>query len=79
MMHYVIGGLKEKNNIEIIIFLYSFSGIVGLVKMSGGIKGFVDFVSKKVKKKSGALLLTWLTTLGTFSDPDFRIVTIAPL
>ena len=39
----------------------------------------VEIVSKKVKTKKSAMLLTWISTMGTFSDPDFRIVTIAPI
>ena len=67
------------NNIRIIIFLYIFAGIISLTKMTGGIKGFVQLVGYRVKTKQSAIFLTWLTTIGTFSDPDFRIVTIAPI
>lgn len=76
---YVVDNLIQSSNIRIIIFLYMFAGLIGMIKMAGGIKGFVHLVSNKVKTKKSALLLTWFSTIGTFSDPDFRIVTIAPI
>lgn len=79
MLHYVVQGLIDENNIKIIVFLYLFSGLIGMIKISGGIKGFVETVSKRIKSKKGALFLTWASTLGTFSAPSFRIVTIAPI
>ncbi|WP_394852077.1 hypothetical protein [Bacillus velezensis] len=79
MVQYVISNIVVTNNIRIIVFLYSFAGLVGIIKLTGGIKGFVHLISKKVKTKKGAMLLAWLSTFGTFSEPDFRIVTIAPI
>lgn len=79
MLSYIVSNLVISNNIRIIIFLYMFAGLISIIKMAGGIKGFVYLVNKKVKNKRGAMLLTWFSTIGTFSDPDFRIVTIAPI
>ncbi|HET7628940.1 MAG TPA: Na+/H+ antiporter NhaC family protein [Bacillales bacterium] len=79
MIGYIADNIVVKNNIRIILFLYAFAGLIGMIKFTGGIKGFVHVVSKKVKTKKGAMLLTWLSTLGTFSEPDFRIVTVAPI
>jgi len=78
-LDYIVHTTIVSNNIRIIIFLYGFAGLINIIKMAGGIKGFVDLVSKKVKTKRSAMALTWLSTIGTFSDPDFRIVTIAPI
>jgi Na+/H+ antiporter NhaC len=79
MLHYVVDNLMQTNNIRIIIFLYVFAGLVSMIKYTGGIKGFVHLVSKKVKSAKTAMLLTWMSTMVTFSDPDFRIVTVAPI
>jgi Na+/H+ antiporter NhaC len=79
MIAYLVENLIKMNNIRVIIFLYVFAGIISLTKMTGGIKGFVHLVGNKVKTKQAAIFLTWLSTIGTFSDPDFRIVTIAPI
>lgn len=79
MFDYLMQGLMDENNMKIIVFLYLFSGLIGLIKISGGIKGFVERTSSKIRSKKGALFLTWVSTLGTFSAPSFRIVTIAPI
>jgi Na+/H+ antiporter NhaC len=79
MISYLVNNLVQSSNIRIIIFLYVFAGLVSIIKYAGGIKGFVHMVSKKVKTKRSAMLLTWFSTMVTFSDPDFRIVTIAPI
>ncbi len=78
-LYFLVHNLVETNNIRIIIFLYVFAGLISIIKLTGGIKGFVHLVSKKVKTKKSAFMLTWFSTIGTFSDPDFRIVTIAPI
>jgi len=79
MISYITSNIIKENNIRIILFLYIFAGIISLTKMTGGIKGFVHLVGRKVKTERSAMILTWLSTIGTFSDPDFRIVTIAPI
>ncbi len=76
---FVMSGLKDENNIKIVLFLYMFTGLIGLMKFTGGIKGFVTAASSKINSKKGALFLTWISTLGTFSAPSFRIVTVAPI
>ncbi|UOQ45150.1 sodium:proton antiporter [Halobacillus salinarum] len=78
-LDFVIQGLSDSNNLKIIIFLYAFSALIGLIKMSGGIKGFVRAAASKITDKRGAFILTWLSSVGTFSAPSFRIVTIAPV
>jgi Na+/H+ antiporter len=79
MISYMLSNLIKMNNIRIIVFLYVFAGIISLAKMTGGIKGFVHLVRDIIRTKQAAMFLTWLSTMGTFSDPDFRIVTIAPI
>ncbi|SET21964.1 Na+/H+ antiporter NhaC [Salinibacillus kushneri] len=78
-LKFVIESLTDPNNLKIIIFLYLFSALVGVMKMSGGIKGFVKTASNIVKGKKSAIFMTWASALGTFSAPSFRIVTIAPV
>ncbi|WP_100407453.1 Na+/H+ antiporter NhaC family protein [Bacillus solitudinis] len=76
---YVVQALIDPNNIKIIVFLYAFSGLVGMIKMTGGIRGFVEKASEKIHTRKQALLLTYVSTIGTFSAPTFRFVTIAPI
>jgi len=76
---FVVQALVDKSNIEIILFLYIFTGLVGIMKHTGGIKGFVKWSAEHVQTKREALLLIWASTLGTFSSPTFRIVTVGPI
>ncbi|MFC0525170.1 Na+/H+ antiporter NhaC family protein [Pontibacillus salicampi] len=78
-LQFVIQGLTDESNLKIIIFLYAFAALIGLVRISGGIKGFVQKATEKITGKKGAFTLTWISALGTFSAPSFRIVTIAPV
>ncbi|WEG11966.1 Na+/H+ antiporter NhaC family protein [Pullulanibacillus sp. KACC 23026] len=78
-VNFVITALVEKSNIEIILFLYIFTGLVGMMKQTGGIKGFVKWSAEHVKTKKQALFLIWISILGTFSSPSFRMVTIGPI
>ncbi len=78
-LYYITSTTVQSSNIRIIIFLYGFAGLVSLMTVSGGIKGFVEMISRKIKSQTGAMALIWLSTLGTFSDPDFRMVTVGPI
>jgi len=79
IISYLVDNLVKSNNIRIIIFLYVFAGLISLTKMTGGIKGFVNLVGRQVKTERAAMILIWLSTIGTFNNPNFRIVTIAPI
>jgi len=79
MITYIFEALIDENNIKILVFLYAFSGLVGIIKFSGGIKGFVEIASEKITTKKQALFLTYVSTIGTFSAPTFRFVTITPI
>ncbi len=79
LISYLIDNLVKTNNIRIIVFLYVFAGLINLTKLTGGIKGFVNLVGRKVKTERAAMMLIWLSTIGTFNNPNFRIVTIAPI
>ena len=79
LIFYITDNLVKTNNIRIIIFLYVFAGLISLTKATGGMKGFVDLVGRKVKTKQDAMFLIWLSTIGTFNNPSFRIVTVAPI
>lgn len=76
---YVVQALIDENNIKIVVFLYSFAGLVGMIKVSGGIKGFVEKAAEKITTKKQALMITYVSTIGTFIAPTFRFVTITPI
>ncbi|CAH0344125.1 Na+/H+ antiporter NhaC family protein [Bacillus sp. CECT 9360] len=79
MVQFLVKGLIDENNIKILLFLYAFSGLVGMIKIAGGIRGFVEEASSRIQTKREALILTYLSTIGTFAAPSFRFVTIAPI
>jgi len=79
MLAYLVNNMIVSNNIRIVLFLYVFAGLIHVAKMAGGIKGFVHLVGKKIATARAAVMLTWLSTVGTFSNPDLRIVTVAPI
>lgn len=79
MVQFLVKGLIDPKNIKILVFLYAFSGLISMIKLSGGIRGFVEEASNRIQTKRGALFLTYVSTIGTFAAPSFRFVTIAPI
>jgi Na+/H+ antiporter NhaC len=76
---YMVTTLSDETNIKIIAFLYLFGGLVGMMNISGGIKGFSEWVGTKIKNERGLLGLIWLTLPFTFMMPMFRIMMIGPV
>lgn len=76
---YMLKELALPDNLRLIVFLYGFGAFVGLVRVTGGVTGFAQWMSKRVDTTRGAFALTWLSSLATFMAPDFRIITVAPV
>jgi Na+/H+ antiporter NhaC len=76
---YMVTTLSDETNIKIIGFLYLFGGLVGMMNISGGIKGFSEWVGTKIKNERELLGLIWLTLPFTFMMPMFRIMMIGPV
>lgn len=76
---YIVKTLSAGNNIKIIGFLYLFGGLVGMMNISGGIKGFSEWVGRRVHTEKGLLVLIWITLPFTFMMPMFRIMMIGPV
>ncbi|WP_369699964.1 Na+/H+ antiporter NhaC family protein, partial [Alicyclobacillus sendaiensis] len=66
-------------NMNLILFLYLFGSFVGLLRVSGGVKGFSRWMAGRIHSPRGAFVFTWLSSLFTFMAPDFRILTVAPI
>jgi Na+/H+ antiporter NhaC len=66
--------LTGKDNLQVLLFLYLFSGLIGIIKRSGGIKAFSDLAGKFIKSEKGVLLTLWALIPVTFIDCGFRIV-----
>lgn len=79
MINYIFTGIDDRENLRIIVFLYVFGGLVGMVEVAGGIKGFARVLKNYTKTARTALLVAWSTVLVTFVDCEFRIMTIGPV
>jgi tetracycline resistance efflux pump len=66
-------------HMKVIAFLYLFGALIGMVQITGGIKGFVQWISEKIHSKRLLLLFIWLTIPFTFFTPMFRIMLIGPV
>ncbi len=78
-LDYIVKEIESGNNVNLILFLYGFGAFVGLIRVSGGVKGFSTWMEKRITTERGAFGLTWLSSIVTFMAPDFRIITIAPV
>lgn len=76
---YIVTTLSDETNIKIIAFLYLFGGLVGMMNISGGIKGFSEWVGTKIHTERGLLGVIWLTLPFTFMMPMFRIMMVGPV
>lgn len=76
---YIVTTLSDEINIKIISFLYLFGGLIGMMNIAGGIKGFSEWIGTKIKSERGVLGLIWLTLPFTFMMPMFRIMMIGPI
>ncbi|WP_304457770.1 Na+/H+ antiporter NhaC family protein [Alicyclobacillus sendaiensis] len=76
---YVIREVGLAGNVSLILFLYLFGSFVGLLRVSGGVKGFSRWMEARIRSPRGAFVFTWLSSLFTFMAPDFRILTVAPI
>ena len=37
---YITGTLSDTGNLDVLLFLYAFSGLVAIIELSGGVQGF---------------------------------------
>lgn len=75
----VIKTLTVQDNIKIIAFLYLFGGMVGIMQISGGIKGLVEWIGQRVKSNRMIKGFIWLSIPFTFFSPMFRIMVVGPV
>ncbi|MEO7524107.1 MAG: Na+/H+ antiporter NhaC family protein [Ferruginibacter sp.] len=70
----IVKALTDSGSLQVLLFLYLFSGLMSLIKKSGGIKAFSDIAEKHVQNGRGVFLLLWALIPVTFIDCGFRIV-----
>ncbi|EQB96947.1 hypothetical protein GA8_03640 [Geobacillus sp. A8] len=75
----VLHALTDPEHMKVAAFLYLFGSLVGMMQITGGIKGFVERLSGRIRSKRGILLFVWLTVPVTFFMPMFRIMLLGPV
>ena len=70
----IVKTLTDKDNLQVLLFLYLFSGLIALIKKSGGIKAFSDIAEKHIESKKGVFFTLWALIPVTFIDCGFRVV-----
>jgi len=70
----IVKTLTDKDSLQVLLFLYLFSGLIGIIKRSGGIKAFSDRAEKHIKSEKGVFFTLWALIPVTFIDCGFRIV-----
>ncbi|CAA7602422.1 Na+/H+ antiporter, NhaC-like, C-terminal [Acididesulfobacillus acetoxydans] len=78
-LQYIMKELVLPDNARLILFMYGFGAFVGLVRITGGVSGFAEFLETRIRTARGAFVITWLSSLVTFMAPDFRIITVGPV
>ncbi len=70
----IVKTLTDSGSLQVLLFLYLFSGLIFLIRKSGGIKAFSDIADKHIKSEKGVFFLIWGLIPVTFIDCGFRIV-----
>jgi tetracycline resistance efflux pump len=70
----IVTTISMKSNLEVLLFLYLFSGLIFLMKKSGGVKAFTHLAQKHIKSKKGVFFTLWALIPITFIDCGFRVV-----
>lgn len=65
---YVLDSVADGERASIIIFTLLLGGMVGIITKSGGVKGIVTSLSKKVKSAQSTQFYTWLMGIFIFFD-----------
>ena len=70
----IVSTLTDKDSLQVLLFLYLFSGLIGIIKKSGGIQAFTALAANHVASKNGVFYVLWALIPVTFIDCGFRIV-----
>ncbi|WP_179123112.1 Na+/H+ antiporter NhaC family protein [Ferroacidibacillus organovorans] len=71
--------MQVTGNLHLVVFLYLFGVLVGLIRITGGVHGIAAWLEPRIRTARSAYAITWLSSLATFMAPDFRIITVAPI
>jgi len=65
---YILEAVSDKDRASIIIFTLLLGGMVGIISKSGGVKGIVDALTKRVTSPRSTQFYTWLMGVLIFFD-----------
>ena len=65
---YILNAIADKNRASILVFTLLLGGMVGIITKSGGVKGIVESLSRRVKSERGTQFYTWLMGILIFFD-----------
>ncbi|UYG98076.1 Na+/H+ antiporter NhaC family protein [Cytobacillus firmus] len=71
---YIVGVLFDSGNLDVLLFLYVFSGLVALIQLSGGVQAFAQVMDNYINSAKKTLIASWLLLPITFIDCGFRVV-----
>lgn len=71
---YIVGVLSDPGNLDVLLFLYVFSGLVALIQLSGGVQAFAKGMDNYITNAKKTLIASWLLLPITFIDCGFRVV-----
>jgi len=65
---YIIGAIADKDRASIVVFTLLLGGMVGIISKSGGVKGIVESLSRRVRSERGTQFYSWLMGILIFFD-----------
>ncbi|MCY6960673.1 Na+/H+ antiporter NhaC family protein [Clostridium brassicae] len=77
-MQSVIDVFQSQSNTKTIVFSFLVGAIITLIQVSGGVEGFVHFLTEKnklIKNRKSAMLLTYFIGLVVFIESSINILT----
>ncbi len=70
----IVKTLTDSGSLQVLLFLYLFSGLIALMKKSGGIRAFSNMAGKYIKSERGVFFVLWALIPVTFIDCGFRVI-----
>ncbi len=73
-VEHIVRTLTDPDSAQVLLFLFLFSGLIGIIQRSGGIQAFSTVMGGRVHSERGVFYLLWALIPATFIDCGFRIV-----
>jgi len=67
-VEHLVRTLTDPDSTQVLLFLFLFSGLIGIIQRSGGIQAFSTVVGERVHSERGVFYLLWALIPATFID-----------